>query len=111
MATLMATLQTDLEKYLKLWDLFYKEVKTSKKIHPNTLAGYAIYHEEHSESSVGNDRKTVRKRLEKAFERKDRLIRVRKNSILQIEECYKLLKEDYFVQELLDDEGPEHWFD
>lgn len=107
----MATLDTNLEKYLKIWELFYAEVQTSKKIHPNTLAGYAIYHEEHSDLIESNDRTKVRKRLEKAFERKDTITTVRKNSILYIEECYKLLKQDYFVQELLEDENISSLFD
>ncbi|WP_324171632.1 hypothetical protein [Sulfurimonas sp.] len=43
--------------------------------------------------------------------RKDITKTRRESTLLELEEFYKFLNEDYFVQELLDDERPEHWYD
>lgn len=107
----MGTQKTNLEKYLELWDLFDKEIETSAKLTSNTLSGFAKYYETHSEVSENSDYKKVYDRLKKMRKRKDSLKTIRENTLLELEEFYKFLKEDYFVQELLDDERPEHWYD
>lgn len=110
MGTDMGT-ETDLEKYLKLWDLFEEEIKISKKISPNSLTGFAKYWETHSDVNEENDAKKVCDKLEKMKKRKNGLIRVQKNSLSTLETYYKCLQENYFLQELLPDESYEHWFD
>ena len=107
----MGTVQTNLEKYLELWNLFEKEIETSEKLTSNTLSGFAKYYEKHSETSKSNDYKTVYDRLKKMQKRKDSLQQVTENTLLQLEEYFRVLRTDYFTQELLPDEGYEHWFD
>ena len=96
--------KTDLEKYLELWNLFDEEIKTSKKISPNSLAGFAKYWESHNEPIEENDAKRVCDKLEKMKKRKNQLTRVQKNSLSTLEAYYKSLNEYYYTQELLDDE-------
>ncbi|NBK98823.1 MAG: hypothetical protein EOM50_12515 [Erysipelotrichia bacterium] len=103
--------KTDLERYLELWNLFDEEIRTSKKISPNSLAGFAKYWERYNDATEENDAKKVCDRLEKMRRRKNELTRVQKNSLLALEAYYKSLQENYFVQELLPDETYEHWFD
>ena len=107
----MVTQKTNLEKYLDLWDLFEKEIKTSKKLDSNTLSGFVKYYEKNSETSTKNDYKTVYTRLKKMKERKDKIKTVRMNSLSELENFYKFMREDFFTQELLEDETFEHWFD
>jgi len=107
----MGTVKTNLEKYLELWDLFEKEINISNKLESNTLSGFAKYYEKHKDSSENNDYKKVYGRLKKMKERKNSLKTIRENTLLELEEFYKFLKEDYFVQELAKDEGISHWFD
>lgn len=111
MGTLKVTQDTNLEKYLKLWNLFEKEIKTSKKLESNTLSGFAKYYEKNSETSTKNDYKTVYARLKKMKERKNKIKIVRMNSLIELESFYKFMNEDFFTHELLDDETFEHWFD
>lgn len=108
--TYMGT-KTDLEKYLELWNLFEYEIKISKKISPNSLAGFAKYWEKNNDAIEENDAKKVCDRLEKMRKRKNELTRVQKNSLLALEAYYRSLQENYFIQELLPDESYEHWFD
>ena len=102
--------KTDLEQYLELWDLFENEIKVSKKIKPNSLAGFAKYWESCNEPIEENDAKRVCDKLEKMKKRKDRLSYVQKNSFLVLQTYYKSLNEYYCIQELLLDETYEHWF-
>lgn len=111
MGTLKVTQDTNLEKYLKLWNLFEKEIKTSKKLESNTLSGFAKYYEKNSDPSPKNDYKTVYARLKKMKERKNKIKIVRRHSLIELESFYKFMNEDFFTQELLDDETFEHWFD
>lgn len=105
------TQHTNLEKYLKLWDLFEEEIKVSKKLDSNTLSGFAKYYEKYSDITEKNDYKTLYARLKKMKERKNKIRIVRMNSLLELEGFYKFLREDFFTQELLEDETFEHWFD
>lgn len=107
----MGTQKTRLEKYLDLWNLFEKEIKTSKKLDSNTLSGFAKYYEKNSDILTKNDYKTLYSRLKKMKKRKDEIKSIRENSLLELEDFYKFLREDYFTQELLQDETFEHWFD
>lgn len=107
----MGTVKTNLEKYLELWEIFEKEIETSNKLESNTLSGFAKYYEKYSDSSENNDYKKVYDKLKKMKQRKDSLKTVRENTLLELEDFYKFLNEEYFTQELLDDECPEHWFD
>lgn len=103
--------KTDLEQYLELWDLFESEIKVSKRIKPNSLAGFAKYWETYNDPIEENDAKRVCDKLEKMRARKNGLSRVQKNTLLTLATYYKSLNEDYYVQELLPDESYEHWFD
>ena len=106
----MGTLNTNLEKYLKLWDLFEKEVKTSEKLESNTLSGFAKYYEKHNDSSAKNDYKTVYARIKKMKERKDKIKTVRDNSILELKDYIKYLDKGFIIQELHHDETYESLF-
>ena len=86
-------------------------IKNSKELDSNTLSGFAKYYEKNNDSSSKNDYKTLYGRLKKMKERKNKIKSIRENSLLELEGFYKFLKEDYFTQELLEDETPMHWFD
>lgn len=107
----MVTQKTNLEKYLDLWNLFEEEIKTSKRLESNNLSGFARYYEKNSDTSAKNDHKTLYGRLKKMKERKNKIKSIRENSLIELEDFYKFLREDYFSQELLEDETFEHWFD
>jgi type III secretory pathway component EscR len=107
----MGTEKTNLEKYLNLWNIFENEIKTSKKLQSNTLSGFAKYYEKNTESDEKNDYKRVYDRLKKMKNRRDTLKTIRGNTLYELESFYKVLREDYFTQELLEDESYEHWFD
>lgn len=107
----MGTEKTNLEKYLNLWNIFENEIKTSKKLQSNTLSGFAKYYEQNAECDERNDYKKVYDRLKKMKDRKDNLKSIRENTLYELETFYKVLREDYFTQELLEDENYEHWFD
>ena len=107
----MGTVKTNLEKYLDLWKLFEEEIKNSDKLDSKTLSGFAKYYEKYSETSENSDYKKVHERLKKMKQRKDSLTTVRENTLLELEDFYKFLKKDYFVQELLEDEDVTSWFD
>lgn len=63
--------KTDLEQYLELWDLFESEIKVSKRIKPNSLAGFAKYWETYNDPTEENDAKRVCDKLEKMRARKN----------------------------------------
>ncbi|MFT7005358.1 MAG: site-specific recombinase XerD [Sulfurimonas sp.] len=107
----MGTVKTNLERYLELWIIFEKEIRISNKLKSNNLSGFAKYYEKNSDSTTSNDYKKVYDKLKKMKQRKDVVKNIRENTLVELEEFYKFLKEDYFVQELLDDERPEHWYD
>ncbi|WP_310441416.1 hypothetical protein [Sulfurimonas sp.] len=106
----MGTYKTNLEKYLELWELFEKEIQINDKLDSKTLSGFAKYYEKYSSSDEKNDYKRVLGRLKKMKQRKNQLKKVRENTLLELENFYKLLREDYFSQELLRDEHSEYWF-
>lgn len=106
----MGTQKTNTEKYLELWDLFENEIKTSKKLTSNTLSGFAKYYEKYSDSSEDNDYKKIYDKLKKIKKRKDSLQQVTENSLLQLEEYFRVLRTDYYRLEVLPDESYENWF-
>jgi len=107
----MGTVNKNLEKYLELWKMFEKEIEISNKLKSNTLSGFAKYYEEYSASTTSTDYKKVYDKLKKMKKRKDAVKTVRENTLVELEEFYKFLKEDYFVQELAEDEGFKSWFE
>lgn len=107
----MGTEKTNLEKYLNLWNIFENEIRTSKKLQSNTLSGFAKYYEKNTKNDERTDYKRVYDRLKKMKNRKDNLKSIRENTLYELETFYKVLREDYFTQELLEDESYEHWFD
>jgi len=107
----MGTIQTNLEKYLELWDLFEQEIKKSDKLESNTLSGFAKYHEKHDDSEENKGYKITYDKLKKMKKRKNGVVSIHQNTLSTLEEYYKFLKKDFFIQELLDDEHPSSWFD
>lgn len=110
-----------LERYLELWDKFEKEIKKhhqlvekdcdDKIIKEGNLSSFARYVERYKGSEEGNDYNKIYDRLKKMKQRKNEYKSIRTNTFLELEGFYKILKNDYFTQELLEDETPEHWFD
>lgn len=108
----MGTKESNLEKFINLWENFEYEIKNSKKLQSNTLLGFAKYYEKYAnDSSESADASKIYDKLKKWKKRKDKFKDIRENTLLQLEEYYKFIKKDYFTQELLEDESYEHWFD
>ena len=106
----MGTNKTNLEKYLDLWNLFEYEIENSNKLEKKNLSSFAKYYEKHNDISEGYDYKKIYERLKKMKKRKDSLKTVRENTLLELENFYKSLRQDHFTQELLPDEDTDHWF-
>lgn len=110
-----------LKEYLELWDLFEKEIETHHKlvqkdsngkiIKKGNLSSFAKYVQKYKDSSEGYDYNRVYSRLKKMKQRKNNLTSIKENTLLELKDFYKMLKNDYFSQDLLDDERPKHWFD
>ncbi|QKF77521.1 hypothetical protein [Arcobacter defluvii] len=109
----MGTKETNLEKFKKLWIIFEKEIKISTRLETNDLKGFAKYYEKHSDTNEENDKKRVLDKLEKWHKRIiiQKQKSIREVTFLQLQEYCKFLNNGYFIQELLEDETPEHWFD
>ena len=104
--TSMGTKELNLEKYRKLWKTF-EDLLEKEGLN---LSSFAKKWEKYSDSSEENDYNKFYDKLKTQHRRKNTLIRVNANSIAQLKEYIKFLNQDYFTQELLDDEKPSSWF-
>lgn len=110
------TTKSNNEIFYEIWNLFEKEVikkfgKNSKN-EPN-FSEFAKFNQKQDKDSLPeNDYKKVYNKLVNRYKRvNNQTIKIQPDTIKKIESYYKILKNDYFIQELLDDENPNHWFD
>ncbi|MCJ8326765.1 MAG: hypothetical protein MJK08_06655 [Campylobacterales bacterium] len=110
------TTKSNNEKFYEIWDLFEKEViirfGRNDKNEPN-FSAFAQFNQDIDKDALAeNDYKKVFNKLSNQYKRnKERSVKKQPGTIIIIEAYYKILKSDFFVQELLDDETFEHWFD
>lgn len=111
----MTTKVDNKKEFEKIWNLFEDEVISrfgrTKDGKPNFSEFAKFYEKRNSDDTEKNDYKKVYDKLTKMSNRKNSITIIRNGTIEKIQEYYKILKDDYFIQELLDDETPEHWFD
>ncbi|WP_108064357.1 hypothetical protein [Poseidonibacter lekithochrous] len=110
------TTKSNNENFYEIWDLFEKEVikKFGKNANnePNFSEFAKFNQKKDKECLAENDYKKVYNKLMNRYKRiNNQTIKIQPDTIKKIESYYKILKNDYFVQELLDDESPKHWFD
>ena len=103
----MGTNIKNLEKYLKLWDIFEEKLKTLNL----SLSSFSKEWEKNNETIEENDYKKVYDRLKKQKKRKDKLKLIQESSIIQMEIYIKFLDKDFTAETIRDDETYEHWFD
>ncbi len=109
------TTKSNNENFYEIWNLFEKEVikKFGKntKNEPNFSEFAKFNQKQDTENLDENDYKKVYNKLLNRYKGINKNIKRHPDTITQMENYYKILKNDYFIQELLDDETPEHWFD
>ncbi|WP_404317027.1 hypothetical protein [Malaciobacter canalis] len=106
----MGTKSSNYKEFVNLWNLFEKEIQETDKFEPKNIYGFAKFY-----LSIHPEEDTTVKNLKRKIERWKEGIKENRNfqreTINQLNDFCKFLNETYFVQELLDDEKPEHWFD
>ena len=103
----MGTNIKNLEKYLKLWDIFEEKLKILNL----NLSSFSKEWEKNNETIEENDYNKVYDRLKKHKKRKDKLKIIQESSIIQMEIYIKFLDKDFTAETIRDDETYEHWFD
>jgi L-lactate utilization protein LutB len=103
----MGTNIKNLEKYLKLWDIFEEKLKTLNL----NLSSFSKEWEKNNETIEENDYNKVHDRLKKRKDRKNNMKRIQESSITQMEIYIKFLDKDFTAQTIRDDETYEYWYD
>lgn len=108
--TEMGTKLSNYQEFLNLWNLFEKEIKYTDKFKPNNIAGFAKYYlKTHSEEDISV--KNFKRKIERWKEGIDKKRNFQKGTISKLEIYHKSINEEYFKEELLNDESFEYWFD
>lgn len=105
----MGTKELNQQKFQNLWNLFNDEISNTNKFEPKNLYGFSKYYIKHN-PSIETTPKNLKRKLERWQEGISNKRNYGEDILIQLEEYYKFLNQEFYRQDLLPDEDTEGWF-